>query len=207
MGRQPKRASLDPLRALLLRADALWAGQAGRLSAVPPTPGHRAKADASASELAQAVELSVEENRLHLTLRGFLDAPQAEALLVDLQIALARLRPGFDVISDVSTLGGLTSTATPLLRRAATSLVEAGMRRMVSVVGSSKGAATTVARAVEGIYEARVVASTAEAARLLDRVNGERTAAPPSPPAPPTAPRRGARRRESAPAPAAKGRR
>jgi len=207
MGRPSKKAALDPLRALLLRADALWEGQAGRLSAASPMPGHRPKAEGSNSELAHAVEVSLEDNRLHLTLRGFLDTPQAEALLVDLQIAVARLRPAFDVVSDVSGLGGLTSTATPLLRRAATSLVEAGMRRMVSVVGSSKGAATTVARAVEGIYEARVVASTAEAARLLDAVNGERTAAPPSPLAPPTAHHKGARRRESAPAPAAKGRR
>ena len=202
-----KRADLDRMRALLLRADALWEGQAARLAATPRAAGPHGKPEAS-RESAHGVDVSTEKNRLHLTLQGFLDVPQAEAALSDVERALGRLRPGFDVISDVSRLGALTAGAVPLVRRLATALVEAGMRQMVRVVGSSPGAATNVARAVEGLYQARVVASTAEAENLLDRsLNAGRTAAPASPPAPPSGRRRGARGRVSAPAPAAKGRR
>ncbi len=166
--RQTSDAQLDQLRALLLRADALRAGYEERLAAPPRTRQVRGARTPTRPAPTYGVDVSVEKQRLSVTMRGFLDFAQAELLLADLRAALATLRPGFDVITDVSRLGTVTPAAFPLLRRAATAYVEAGMRRMVRVVGSAQGAATSVARAAEGLYEARVVASAAEAAHLLD---------------------------------------
>ncbi|MGO9830124.1 MAG: hypothetical protein ACLPJH_08270 [Myxococcaceae bacterium] len=158
---------LDQLWALLLRANALREGDAARLAAAHPAPPRKPGPHA-APVPAHALDVSVEKQRLHCTLRGFFDVAQAESMLAELRVALAQLRPGFDVVADVSRLGGVSSSALPFFRRAATAFVEAGMHRMVRVVGSSPGAATSVARASEGLYEARVVASAKEAALLLD---------------------------------------
>ena len=201
-----KRAELDNLRALLLRAAALRQGQGARDAAATAEPGEWAKHAVRSPEKGHEVEVSDETNRLHLTMRGFFDLADAEAMLLDVQLALARLKPGFDVISDVSRLGALTNAAGPVLRRVTTALVEGGMRQMVRVVGSAPGAATNVARAVEGLYAARVASSTAEAARILDRAT-RAEASPPSPPQEPSGRRRGAKRRESAPGSTVKSRR
>ncbi len=200
--RRRKQKELDALQAVLLRARALLEGRAVAGRAVLPqakrTPGRPAPP--------HTVEVLVDKNRLHCTVGGFLGEAQGEALLLDLQLAQDRLRPGFDAITDVSRLGGVAPAAFPLLRRATTALVEGGMRRLVRVVGAAPGAAATVARITEGLFDARVVTSVAEATRLLDGdLTATETAAPPSPPAPPTGRRRGERRPESAPGPAAKG--
>lgn len=205
-----KPAALDSLRALLLRAAALREGEKARAAAPnrPSTPQDWAKPAERTSEKAHEVEVSVEKNRLHLTMRGFFGVAQAEAMLLDVQLALSQVKPGFDVVSDVSRLGALTATAGALVRRLATVLVESGMRQMVRVVGSAPGAATNLARAVEGLYAARVAASTAEAARILDRE--AKTGASPSPPSQlerPPRRRRVGKRSESAARPAAKARR
>ncbi len=181
--RKPQNVEqLDQLWALLLRANALRLGDAGRLAARAVDPHahttHRIPAPG------YALDVALQKRRLHLTLRGFLDAAEAESMLAELRAALAQLGPGFDVVADVSALGGLTSAALPFFRRAATAFVEAGMRRMVRVVGSARGAATAVARASEGLYEARAVASAAEAALLLDgelaAAEAAREASPPT---------------------------
>ena len=177
-----KRVELDRLRALLLRAAALRKGQPGRDAAAPAEPGKWNKPTGRSAESGHEVEVSVAENRLHLTLRGFFDLAQADAMLLDVQLAFARLKPGFDVISDVSRLGTLTNAAGPVVRRMATSLVEGGMRQMVRVVGSAPGGATSMARAVEGVYTARVASSKADAARILDGgVGADSTAVQPWP--------------------------
>lgn len=203
MGRR-KQQDVELLQALLLRARALLDGRraATRQAALPaakPTPSLPARP--------HTVEVLVERNRLHCTLRGFLDATQGEAILLDVQLALAQLRPGFDVIADVSRLGGVAPAAFPVLRRAATAFVEGGMRRLIRVVGAAPGAAATFARVTEGLFEARVVASLAEASRLLDGLSEGRTARRRSPPAPRTGRRTGVTRWESASAQKARGRR
>jgi hypothetical protein len=172
-------------------ADALRAGSAARARAAE-APLPRSGRPASPGSLdAFAVEASDALQRLHLRLSGFVDAAQARAFLAEVQRALSQLRPGFDVLSDVSRLGTVTADAHPVLRRVATALVGAGMRQMVRAVGGAPAGATAVVRASEGLYQARVVASAAEAARLLDAsLNSPRAATPPSPPAPPTGRRR-----------------
>lgn len=207
MGHRRKQTDveqLDLLLAVLLRAKVLLEGQQARPAAAPTSAVPRERSTATAPLPSPAVELALVGNRLHVTLRGFLDVPQAEAMLLDLERVLRRMQPGFDVISDVSRLGGVTSAALPLLRRAATALVEAGMRQMVRVVGSAPGAAVSAGRAAEGVYQARVVTSAAEARRLLDGLSAVETAAQTSPPAPRIARRRGGRRRETGPGPVAK---
>jgi hypothetical protein len=193
-----RESELDRVRALLLMADALRAGSAARAAeAALPRPGRPAPSRAGA---AFDVEVSEREQRLHVRLSGFVDAAQATGFLAAVQQALSGLRPGFDVLSDVSRLGTVTADAHPVLRRVATALVEGGMRQMVRVVGGAPAGATALVRASEGLYTARVVASTAEAARLLDAgINSKRAATPPSPPAPPTGHHRGLPR--TAPAP------
>ena len=208
MGRMRPEADVDRVQAHLLRAAALLQGNRARLAAPPPPPRSGATPSRGVPNTGHSVEVLEEQNRLHSKLLGFFDVEQGEAMVVDIKLALARLRPGFDVISDTSKLGTVTPASLPALRRVATALVEAGMRQLVRVVGAAPGAAHAVARAVEGLYAGRVVASFDEATRLLDdALNKTRTATPPSRPAPRTERRRGAKRRESAAAPAAKGRR
>ena len=171
MGQRRKQKDgeqLDQVRAMLLRANALRAGYEARRAAPADGVLPRRPDSGSLPTSAHVVDVSLEKQRMFCTLRGFLDGPQAESVLRDIHSALAKLQPGFDVITDVSRLGAVTSTALPILRRTATALVEAGMRRMVRVVGSAPGGANSVARAAEGLYEARVATSAAEASRLLD---------------------------------------
>jgi hypothetical protein len=186
-----REAELDRLRALLLMADALRAGNAERARAAEaplPRPGRPAS---TGTRDAFEVDVSHAAQRLHLRLSGFIDAAQARAFLAEVQRALGGLQPGFDVLSDVSRLGTVTADAHPVLRRVATALVEAGMRQMVRAVGGAPAGATAVVRASEGLYRARVVASAAEAARLLDAsLNSGRIATPPSPLDPRTARRK-----------------
>lgn len=163
--RSPATA-IDVLRAYLLRADVLREGTKARLAEEDRVETRRARSVTRVAEIARAVEVSADKNRLDIKVHGFLDAAQATAMLLELQLALPRLRPGFDVVFDVSRVGSLTSSAMPLLRRAASALVEAGIRRMVRVGLSPAAAALT--GAVEGAYPARAVASTSEAAHLLE---------------------------------------
>lgn len=159
--------ALDVLRALFLRADALREGRVAHERAAE-TNGHRPRKRSYARrDSTFEVRVLERENQLRTTLRGFIDAERAGALLEQVERALPRLRPGFDVISDVSGLGTLTAAAHPKLRRAAAELVQAGMRQMVRVVGVSNGAAADIARVTEGLYEARLVPSLAEALRVL----------------------------------------
>jgi hypothetical protein len=191
--------ALDLLRALLLRAEALRGGSATR--ARPPETNGRRPRKKSYAHRDSTFEVKVleRENQLRTTLRGFIDAERAEALLAQVERVLPRLRPGFDVISDVSGLGTVTAAAHPMLRRAAAELVEAGMRQMVRVVGASGGAAADVARVTEGLYEARVVPSMAAAMRVLSELSSTRTANPRSPPDPPTEHQTGELRRAAGP--------
>lgn len=165
LGGRRKNPDVDALKALLLRASALLEGRQARAQPeVSPEPFSAAAPKVQP----HCIEVLRKHNRLLCTLAGFVDVAAGQAILLDVQLALAQLRPGFDVVVDVSRLGGVAPAAFPVLRRAATAFVEAGMRRLVRVVGAAPGAAATVARVTEGLFEARVVASVAEAAKLLD---------------------------------------
>jgi len=198
-GRPDSSEALDLLRALLLRAEALREGSVARARALATKHHRPRKKSYTRRDSTFEVQVLERENQLRTTLRGFIDAERAEALLAQVERVLPRLRPGFDVISDVSSLGAVTAAAHPMLRRAAAELVEAGMRQMIRVVGASGGAAADVARVTEGFYEARVVPSLAEALRVLSELSSARTAAPPSPPDQPTGPQTGALRRAAGP--------
>ena len=199
--------AVDRLRALLLQADALRQGIPGReLEARAP----RRPRPVSGARRDSTFEIQVleRENQLRTTLRGFIDAERAEDFLAHLQRAIPRLTPGFDVISDVSSLGCITAAAHPVIRRGAAELVQAGMRRMVRVVGATRGGAADIERITEGLYRARVVTSVAEAeAALATRISSAGTAVPPSPPDRPTGPQTGALRRAPGPGRTARRRR
>ncbi|MBZ4419537.1 hypothetical protein [Myxococcus sp. RHSTA-1-4] len=115
------------------------------------------------------VEARVGKNRLVVRLWGEID--DAEALRVgDAAVAaMDRLRPGFDMVSDLSGVTRVPPQAAGQLRRIIESGRARGFRRVVRVVGRSLEAAVVFERTSRAIgHEAHLAFSLEEAEQLLD---------------------------------------
>lgn len=115
------------------------------------------------------VEARVGKNRLLVRIWG--DVDDAEALRIgDAAVsAMERLRPGFDMVSDMSGLRHVPPQAMAQLRRIVEAARARGFRRVVRVVGRSVEAAVVFERTSRAIgHEAHLAFSLEEAERLLD---------------------------------------
>ena len=115
------------------------------------------------------VEARVGKNRLLVRIWG--DVDDAEALRIgDAAVAaLERLRPGFDVVSDLSGAVRAPPQAMAQLKRIIEAARARGIRRVVRVVGRSVDAALQFERVSRELgHEAYLAFSLEEASRLLD---------------------------------------
>jgi hypothetical protein len=110
----------------------------------------------------------VGRNILFLELSG--RPTEAEVALVEGQLTevLARLKPPFDVVSDVRRLESLDALPLPDATRVASLLAKTRVRRVVRVVGKSSAAAMQMERVARVLgHSAHLAFSPDEAVALL----------------------------------------
>ena len=115
------------------------------------------------------VEALVGKNRLVVRIWGDIDDVEAWRVGDAAVQALERLRPGFDMVSDLSGVTRLPPESTGQLRRIIEAARAKGYRRAVRVVGRSAVAAVQFERISRALsHEAYLAFSMEEAERLLD---------------------------------------
>ena len=116
------------------------------------------------------IRADIAKNRFYVILQGFITDVQAKEC-ADTSIAEAKkLKPGFDVISDVSTAKPASPQGVVELLRTQTYLKEHGMGRVIRVVPPQPTvAAMQIARtAKEAGYDVDTATSIEEAEKMLE---------------------------------------
>ena len=111
-------------------------------------------------------------NRLYLNLVGFFRGRDVDPALAELDAALAKLNPGFDVITDLSQFVPGSPAAAEALRRGAELIKSQGRRNAVRITGGLLTGLMQFKRLLRGIFEeesVRYAKSTTEADLILDR--------------------------------------
>ena len=115
----------------------------------------------------------ISKNRLYITLKG--SVGQAESQQVASQVIeyIKKLKPGFDVVTDISEFEPATQKAAEALLLVHKVLMEHGVNRIVRVVGMELKATVGKIQFERASRSAGIVAESADsledAERLLDR--------------------------------------
>ena len=124
-----------------------------------------------------SVQAHVGKNRLYVTFAGEMTEAEFGSALDEIERALEKLRPGFDMLADITALKPLPEGTFPGIRRTAVLLRDRGIRRAVRIVGKATAAAVQFERGtrIEG-YGANLAFSREEGERVLDGVLSFETA-------------------------------
>lgn len=115
------------------------------------------------------VEARVGKNRLVVRIWGDVDDAEARQIGDASVSALERLRPGLDILSDLSGLTRVPAECAAQFRRIVEAARARGLRRVVRVVGRSAEAALQFQRISRRIdHEAYLAFCLEEAERMLD---------------------------------------
>ncbi len=116
-----------------------------------------------------SVEALVGKNRLVIRLWGVVTDAEALQIGDAALAALERLRPGFDILSDLHGVTALPESSSGQFDRVVEAARARGFRRVVRVVGHSVAAAVRFQRSSRRVgHEAYLAFSLEEAERLLD---------------------------------------
>ncbi|HSM50344.1 MAG TPA: hypothetical protein VLA75_02980 [Thermoanaerobaculia bacterium] len=111
------------------------------------------------------------KNRLYIRLRGFFRENEVGPLEGTLREALDRLRPGFDVITDVSEFKPANPAAAEAIRRGGEMVKARGRRHAVRVVGGFVAGLLQFKRLLGGVFSeksVRYARTIPEAEQILD---------------------------------------
>ncbi|MEF8773760.1 MAG: hypothetical protein V5A23_08065 [Halobacteriales archaeon] len=116
------------------------------------------------------VEADPEKNRLYMRLSGMLDEEEALAVTERMEAEAKKLRPGFDVVNDVSEAKPVSQEATDAIERGQRLLAEAGASAVARVVGDSVIMEMQFERHGEGddAYQVTTAESREQAEDFLD---------------------------------------
>lgn len=117
------------------------------------------------------IRTDLSKNRLYIRIEGFFREPDAAPVWPALESALAELRPGFDVITDLSGFKPGLPGAASNLRRAGELVKAKGRRRAVRVAGKLVTGLMQYKRELKGMFDeemTRYASSIEEAERILD---------------------------------------
>ncbi len=108
------------------------------------------------------------KNRLYVVLQGFIPAEEAKDA-ADVTIAEAKkLRPGFDIINDISTAKATSEQGVMELLRCQTFLKERGVGRVIRVVPETTVGSMQIARTSrQAGYDADIASTMEEAESML----------------------------------------
>lgn len=112
-----------------------------------------------------------EKNRLYIKLSGFFRGKDAPEAIAGLKSALEEVRPGFDVVTDLSEFMPGSPAATEALSKGGALVAERGRRNGVRVTGGLMTGLMQFQRMLKGFFEesnTRYAKSVAEADEILD---------------------------------------
>lgn len=78
----------------------------------------------------------IEKNRLYVTLKGRIASEESRQAANQVMTDLKRLKPGFDVITDISEFEPATQKEVDMLIEVHRVLIEKGVQRIARVIGS-----------------------------------------------------------------------
>jgi hypothetical protein len=108
-------------------------------------------------------------NRLYLTLSGFFSAEESKQCGDETVAAIKRLRPGYDVITDISTFKPGTPEVAKDIERVQAHFKATGAKRGVRVVGANAASSMQFARlATAAGFTSCNAATLADAEKILD---------------------------------------
>lgn len=113
----------------------------------------------------------VGKNRLYIRLQGFFREDEVGPLERRLTEVLENVRPGFDVITDVSEFKPASPATAEAIRRGGETVRARGRRHAVRVVGSFVAGLLQFKRLLGGVFSeksVRYARSIPEAERILD---------------------------------------
>jgi hypothetical protein len=115
-------------------------------------------------------------NRLYITLSGILSKDEAKTVSATIVREVGKLKPGFDVINDISQLIKADWGGVKTLREIMIFLRNREVRVVIRVVGSSKNSLLQFAKATLGFlgYKPRFVPTIKEAEDIIAQLNEKR---------------------------------
>lgn len=122
-------------------------------------------------------EVDIQKNRLYTTHSGYVDNDDPEKYLADFKFHLKKLKPRFDVISNILEMRQLDEDAMDLIQHTMKLSFEAGMRNVVrvipaSMIGEAKAYSLDKKTVTVG-FVPHVVYSLEAANQLLDKLEEE----------------------------------
>lgn len=78
----------------------------------------------------------MDRNRLYITLKGRITAEESQNVFRQIMADISTLKPGFDVVTDISEFEPVTQREAEALPKVHQALFEKGVNRIVRVVGS-----------------------------------------------------------------------
>lgn len=115
------------------------------------------------------VKSDVEKNRLYITLVGFFHQDEMKACTDTTIAEIKKLKPGFDVVTDVSQFKPVGQEALDEVARGQAFFKSAGIRHGIRIEGDavlSSNQFSRVGKAVD--YNPNIVKTVADADKLLD---------------------------------------
>lgn len=114
----------------------------------------------------------IAKNRLYFKLDGFLSDAEAITIAEKVVAEARRLRPPFDVISDLTAFKPATPQGSENFKQAAAAIVKLGTRKMVRVDSTSGAGSLQFSRISKTTgYEVIIVKTLQEAEELLDTLS------------------------------------
>jgi hypothetical protein len=114
------------------------------------------------------VRADIRKNRLYLALNGFFDEDEAKEAADKTIREVKKLRPGFDVINDITAFKPASQRGAEEIKRAALFVQQHGVDRIIRIVPSTTiGSIQFSRKSGEVGYDADVVSSVEEAEKIL----------------------------------------
>jgi hypothetical protein len=111
-------------------------------------------------------------NRLYIQLVGFFREADVAPVMDRLNVELDNMKPGFDVITDISQFKPSSSAATDAMRAGGELVKQRGRRRAIRVTGGIIAGIMQFKRLLRGVFEedesVRYASSIQEADSILD---------------------------------------
>jgi len=121
--------------------------------------------------MAAVIQVSIPKNRIYIALEGYFQEDEARRAADQVLQEMKKMRPGFDVVSDISLFKPVSPEAAGHIVRVQRQMKELGMRRLVRVVGGNALAKMQMQRtgSQAGVGDAGQAATREEAERALDQ--------------------------------------
>jgi hypothetical protein len=113
------------------------------------------------------IRADVMKNRLYLILGGFFEDPEMKTIADKVIAEVKKLKPGFDIINDISQCKSASEKGILELLRAQTFIKQSGVNKVVRITGDVITQAQFSRQGKEAGYDALTAATISDAERVL----------------------------------------